>query len=298
MDLLADILRQAGLKQRILNQRLLEAGASLPFPCSKSMGFHVVVSGQALIHAPGLKSKKDRVLTLEAGDVAWMARGCHHRLEIPAPERGRGGSACVISGAYQFWHDPVHPFFKDLPDWFILSAPELGRLDTLSLAMELLSREIKRPELGTENVIHGVLDILFTHLMREVISVTGQSSTNWSRGAQDPSIQKALELMHADSARAWSLVELARQVGMSRAGLAERFKRSMGDTPLHYLRNVRMQRAMHLLTSTEHSLETIAQSVGYQDAFSFSKVFKRTVGLSPRDFRKKDQQEKNLAWRA
>lgn len=38
-------------------------------------------------------------------------------------------------------------------------------------------------------------------------------------------------------------------------------------------------------------------SVDYQDAFSFSKVFKRTVGIAPREFRRQDAQDRTLAWR-
>ena len=58
-----------------------------------------------------------------------------------------------------------------------------------------------------------------------------------------------------------------------------------------------MQRAMRLLSESERNLESIASEVGYQDAFSFSKVFKRTVGVSPRDFRQRDGSEKRHPWR-
>jgi transcriptional regulator GlxA family with amidase domain len=70
----------------------------------------------------------------------------------------------------------------------------------------------------------------------------------------------------------------------------------MDNTPLNYLRSVRMQKAMGALGESQRSLEQIAQEVGYQDAFSFSKVFKRTVGVAPRDFRRQDAQDRTLAW--
>jgi len=54
---------------------------------------------------------------------------------------------------------------------------------------------------------------------------------------------------------------------------------------------------MHLLSHTDHTLDTVAGEVGYQDAFSFSKVFKRTVGLAPRDFRRIDADQKGLPGR-
>ena len=76
MDLLTDLLQQAGLRRRLLDSRRLAAGAALQFPCERSMGLHVVTQGQAWVHAPSL----DEPLALAAGDIAVMARGCHHVL--------------------------------------------------------------------------------------------------------------------------------------------------------------------------------------------------------------------------
>ena len=78
--------------------------------------------------------------------------------------------------------------------------------------------------------------------------------------------------------------------------LAERFRKAMGDTPLSHLRTVRMQKAMHLLAETERPLDQVAEEVGYSDAFGFSKVFKREIGLSPRDFRRRDAQDRQSEW--
>ena len=93
------------------------------------------------------------------------------------------------------------------------------------------------------------------------------------------------------------LDELAQHAGLSRTALAERFREAMGDTPLNHLRVLRMQRAMRLLAETDHKLEAVAAEVGYQDAFSFSKVFKRTVGVSPKAFRQRDAADKTHPWR-
>ena len=92
-------------------------------------------------------------------------------------------------------------------------------------------------------------------------------------------------------------VELGQQVGLSRSALAERFRSAMGDTPLNHLRTLRMQKAMQLLAETRQTLEQVAQAVGYQDAFGFSKVFKRTTGQSPRQFREQDTADRQTEWR-
>ncbi|MCZ8208417.1 MAG: helix-turn-helix transcriptional regulator, partial [Aquidulcibacter sp.] len=91
--------------------------------------------------------------------------------------------------------------------------------------------------------------------------------------------------------------ELAKHAGLSRTLLAERFRRTMGDTPLSYLRSLRVQKAMTLLSEADHTLEHVARAVGYSDAFSFSKVFKKIVGQSPRDFRRQAKLDQTSPWK-
>ena len=318
MDILADILRQAGLQRRLLDLRPLQHAAALRFPCDKSIGFHVVTQGQAFVHAPGLAAP----LALHAGDVALMARGCHHVVSsaavlpagaIPiaamaasappdtpattADDNDDPAHARVLSGAYQFWNTPVHPFFASLPDWTVVRADSLPRLGPLAMTVALLGSEAGQPDMGSEVVLHGLMDVAFTYLLRQIVAQAAPAGRGWLQAVRSPQIRRVVELMHADSARAWTLETLARSVGLSRTALAQQFRAAMDDTPLNHLRAVRMQKAMHLLSSTDGTLDAVAAEVGYQDAFSFSKVFKRTVGLAPRDFRRRDAAERGAAWR-
>ncbi|MBY0440138.1 MAG: helix-turn-helix transcriptional regulator, partial [Burkholderiales bacterium] len=95
-----------------------------------------------------------------------------------------------------------------------------------------------------------------------------------------------------DCAAPWTLEGLAARAGLSRTVLAERFRSAMGETPLAYLRTVRMQKAVRLLSETSRTLEQVAREVGYQDAFGFSRAFKRSTGLAPRAFRQRDQRDR------
>ena len=312
MDLLSDLFRQAGLRRRLLDLRHLRSKHALQFPCERSVGLHVVLQGTVYLHAPSLA----KPLQLQAGDIALMARGCLHSLSSDANLEnlkpvalaeawpGTGGQAAkgkaantVISGAYQFWHAPVHPFFAEMPDWFVLRAADNTATPALLHSLQLLQQEMSAQALGSESIVYGLLDVVFVLLMRAVVQRQGQEQPCWSQSIQDPQVQKAVQALHADCARQWTLESLARHAGLSRTSLAERFRKTMGNTPLNYLRSVRMQKAMSELSTSERSLEQIAQEVGYQDAFSFSKVFKRTLGVAPRDFRRQDAQDRTLAWR-
>jgi AraC-like DNA-binding protein len=315
MDLLTDILHQAGLRRRLLDLRCLDAATPLRFPCGRSIGLHVVRQGRVYLHAPTL----DAPLLLEAGDIAVMGRGCDHVLsatpafrpqavvpirtawsspaEPASPVPADASTTAVISGAYQLWNEPVHPFLRQLPAWHVLRAERIPRLGPLALATGLLDQEARASHLGAETLVHALLDVIFTYVLRELVEHLGAGGASWSRAVHDPQVSQALASMHADCAHPWTLESLAADAGLSRTGFAERFRVTMGDTPLNYLRAVRIQKSIGLLSETGRTLEQVARAVGYQDAFSFSKVFKRTTGLSPREFRRADAQAQDSAWR-
>jgi AraC-like DNA-binding protein len=309
LDLLADLLRDTGLRRRVLDLHDLSPTVALRFPCDRSIGLHLVLRGPVHVHAAGLAEP----LVLDGGDVAVIARGCDHHLsaqgridglevqligaradadDVPAADAGR-----VISGVYQFWNTPLHPFFAELPAWTVLRAATLPKLGPLALSTGLIEAELRGSEAGRSIIVHGLLDVVFAYAMREVCARCAQAGAGWSQASHDPQIQRVLGLMNEDCAHPWTLEELARRAGLSRTALAQRFRDTMGDTPLSHLRTLRMQRAMQLLSETGQRLEAVAAAVGYQDAFGFSKVFKRTLGLSPREFRQRDDDERQLPWR-
>ena len=154
-----------------------------------------------------------------------------------------------------------------------------------------------KPELGSDRIVQGLLDVMFSFIMRKIVQKTSSKAKTWSHAVQNIQVKKAIELMHSDCSKPWTLDELAKKVGLSRAGFALKFKKSLGDTPLHYLTTLRIQKAMDLLTSTDRNIESIALDVGYQDAFSFSKVFKKLTGLPPKDFRNQELSERKTGWK-
>lgn len=269
--------------------------------------------GRAYVHAPNLAEP----LELLAGDVALMARGCVHELSLePAapvdsvlvPMTAFAGSAAVkpplsgralvISAAYQLWHAPLHPFLRHLPQWFVVLGHSLPALSALPLTIGLLDRELGEQGEGAASATRGLLDALFTFVLREIAARESASNVPcWQHAIADRPIRQVLSLMHCNLGHGWTLEELGQQAGLSRSALAERFRTAMGDTPLNHLRTLRMQKAMQLLSETKQSLEQIALAVGYQDAFGFSKVFKRTTGYSPKEFRDCDIAERQNVYR-
>lgn len=106
------------------------------------------------------------------------------------------------------------------------------------------------------------------------------------KATPDLLVQKALRLFREHPERRWTVEEVARAVGTSRPVLARRFADALGISPLRSLRDSRMKRAAELLVSTEDKLAAIADRVGYESEFAFSRAFFRHHGTRPGTFRR------------
>ena len=104
--------------------------------------------------------------------------------------------------------------------------------------------------------------------------------------ARDPRVTRALDAMRADPTRCWTVAELARRAGLSRAAFARRFKHDVGVPPLRWLAEHRLQHAADALRQTDLSLAALAAEIGYQCEFAFAKAFKRLFGIAPGLFRR------------
>lgn len=103
----------------------------------------------------------------------------------------------------------------------------------------------------------------------------------------DARIGKALASMQAELGRRWTVAELSRKVGLSRAAFARLFKSETGESPLRHLTRRRLERAAELLLESDLGLSEIAERVGYESEFAFNRAFKRHHGVSPGVFRRR-----------
>lgn len=101
----------------------------------------------------------------------------------------------------------------------------------------------------------------------------------------DPQIGAALRALHADVSGPWTVDSLALAANMSRSAFAARFKELVGQTPLEYVTEWRMQKAIDLLHDGSKKLIEVATAVGYETDAAFSKAFKRIVGAAPGEYR-------------
>ena len=138
---------------------------------------------------------------------------------------------------------------------------------------------------GGEAVLAKLSEVLFVETLRRYIALLPREQTGWLAGVRDPEVGKALALLHRKPAHPWTIAELAKEVGISRSVLAERFRRYLSETPIAYLTRWRLQLGAQMLKSTGSSVAQIAAEVGYESEPSFNRAFKREFSLPPARFR-------------
>ncbi|MGL6312506.1 GlxA family transcriptional regulator [Vibrio sp. WXL103] len=101
----------------------------------------------------------------------------------------------------------------------------------------------------------------------------------------DHSVIVVQQIMSQDYPKRLLIADLASQVNMTERTMQRRFAKATGLSPNQYLQRLRVQKACELLENSHCAFEQIANQVGYEDASACRKVFIKTMGLTPREFR-------------
>jgi AraC-like DNA-binding protein len=179
----------------------------------------------------------------------------------------------------------LRPITQLLPS-FILIKAEQARTLALHDTMRALASEMAEQVPGSEIVANRLAEVLFIQILRAHIASGPERNKGWLRAIFDPQMGTALSAIHDSVDTPWTVESLAEAAGMSRSAFAARFKELLGQTPLEYVTEWRMQKAMQLLQQRDKKLIDVARSVGYESGAAFSKAFKRVVGINPGEYLK------------
>ncbi len=151
--------------------------------------------------------------------------------------------------------------------------------------LDQLAREWQAGRAGAASATAQLAQLIFVQALRAHLEAAGTAAQGWLNGLGDERIAPAMGLIHADPAKAWTLAELAKAVGMSRTSFALRFKAVVGVAPLAYLTQWRMHLAERDLMQSDVPVSGLAYRLGYTSESAFSNAFKRLKGVAPRTYR-------------
>jgi AraC-like DNA-binding protein len=210
------------------------------------------------------------------------------RARLFAFDGGEGPATSVVAGCFTFDSPESELLVKHLPPIVHLQASGGHASPWFQATLQFIAAETKQNLPGGTAIVDRLAEVLFIQAMRTQTDTSYASGNpSWLRALADPQIGEALRQMHAEPARLWTVVELARRVSMSRSSFAERFKQLVGETPLDHLTQWRMVRAANMMSAMRPiKFAEIASAVGYDSESSFGKAFSRVMGVSPGKYRR------------
>jgi AraC-like DNA-binding protein len=211
---------------------------------------------------------------------------------------GGGAPTTIVCGSLSFDRASLKPITQLLPRFILIKADQAHTL-ALHITMQALASEMAEPAPGSEVVATRLAEVLFIQALRaHIASEVEWRNQGWLRAIFDPQMGTALSAIHDSVNTPWTVESLATAAGMSRSAFAARFKELLGQTPLEYVTEWRMQKAMQLLEQRDKKLIDVARSVGYESDAAFSKAFKRVVGANPGEYLKRGFKDQGHAGKA
>ncbi|MFI6576646.1 AraC family transcriptional regulator [Nocardiopsis sp. NPDC050513] len=271
MDPLSDMLRGIRSEGASVFQTSLRAPWTTRCAEGAPLTMITVVSGGASVLLEGGSR-----LRVGAGDTALVRGPEHFRLVDDRAE-----TTSLVVGVYQVTRGRHERLLRTLPP-ALVHREDIDDVSWLQPARQALA---VRHEPGAQALIDRVLDLGLVCTLGCWFQERGTDAPAWYRGALDPVAGPALEGIHERPDHPWTVEALAARAKVSRAHFAKRFTEVMGQSPLGYLTEWRMETAEELLSESDASVRQVARAVGYGDAAAFSTAFKRRRGASPTAFR-------------
>lgn len=306
----ADALRDILATLRMESSLISRAKLSAPH-CVSSNGlpgraiFHAVASGSCMLRL----TDRGEPVELHAGDVALLTHGSAHIIgdhpdriatpintipmtesgTVPLLEYGGGGATVrIVCGTFGLQHAAAVTMLEGLPPLLIARGHGEGSGVGLWLeqTIELLAGELEASA-SASPVAARLTDVLVMHVLRATAEQTPDLASGWLSALRDEKIGRALATIHRKPSEGWTASTLAASVGMSRSSFFARFSELVGEPPARYLARWRMWVAADMMSSASLSTGQLAERVGYASEDAFSRVFKRIMGVSPGEFRRR-----------
>lgn len=165
--------------------------------------------------------------------------------------------------------------------------PQFARLDPLIYQIGLsLQLELEAPGLSDRLFVDSLATALSIHILRNYAS-RPQPLREYAGGLSQRKLTQAIDYINTYLGEDLSLEQIASTLSMSQYYFARLFKQSMGIAPYQYVIQQRVERAKQLLRQQDLSIAEIALRCGFASQGHLNLHFKRSVGVTPKEFRKK-----------
>jgi AraC-like DNA-binding protein len=234
--------------------------------------------------APGMRAHKvDRAFyfTPKPPQLPFALGLEGERVTTARLDGGGGEGATVVCGFLGCDARPFNPLLSALPRVLRVPGDTLGRDSWVGQFLRTAVTESHERRPGGEAVLELMSKMMFVEVLRRHIEALPPDQIGWLAGMRDPAVGRALALIHEKPSERWTIEKLGEAVGLSRSSLHERFTHFVGQPPMQYLTQWRMQVAAGMLRDSKARLIEVALETGYESEAAFSRAFKRNVGIAP-----------------
>lgn len=239
-----------------------------------------------ILDGEGLFCVEDRLFPVQKGDLLIFNPGTvHNSLAVPGAQ-----------AAEEFYLSFTNLHFRGMEKNCLRFPGEEAVLHLsdktflrLSRLADSISSEASQRQPGQYSMLKSYLVQLLLILYREYAAPQDASPSPeflFDADGKKYVAEQVMEYLERHYSEKLSLDQIAQNMYLSPFYLSRIFKNETGDTPINYLIRVRMKRAGELLrTEKSASIQDVARCVGYEDAYHFSKLFKKHYGMPPSKYR-------------
>lgn len=264
-------------------------------PTSHIIAYHYVRSGWMDCEVAG----EQGMVTVRAGQIVLLPRNRPHLLH--GPERsepidgpsmglvadddglyrvrltGDGEKTTVYCG-FLASTTPDNMLLRSLPAMMVIGLDDAADAAWIKRSIDFAVRGLSKE---SPEMVGKLAEGLFAEAVRRYIDALPEEDAGWLAGLKDPAVGRTITLIHRNYAEALTLDDLAREAGVSKTVLGERFRQLLGESPMQYCSKWRMHVAADMLRKDRQNACSVAYSVGFNSEAAFNRAFKREYGLPP-----------------
>jgi AraC-like DNA-binding protein len=304
VDVLGDVLTSLRLRGSLYSRTEISAPWRFAFTASPDSTIHIIGSGRCYLLLPDA-TRQNGSIPVGEGDVIVFPHGDPHTVcDDPAspltkevtleyepsrshqvfPFGGDGSTTVMLCGAFRLDDEPHWSLLRSLPRLIHIPAADGQLSPDLAYTVTHVAAESTSRQPGAEAVLRRLTEILFIQVLRAWLEHHPQQARGWLLALANPTVGRALGLIHQNPELQWNVNDLAKAVAMSRSTFSAQFSQLVGEPPIRYLTRWRMHQATRLLASGQE-ISKIASRLGYESEVAFRKAFTREIGTPPGKYR-------------
>lgn len=268
--------------------------------------YHYVRRGRLFAQIPG-----GEVIEVQPGSMVLFPRNDAHylftRKGLTPTDFGayisKGANGAINAIDMKFGGEPVdlycgwlgvvsgkHPLLDALPPALLVTG-DVYAADWVTSSLRVAAGDLN----SSPAMVAKISELFFAQAVRHYAAQLGDARGGWLAGLRDPAVARAVALIHARYAEDLDIDTLAREAGVSRSVLGERFVQMLGEPPMRYCARWRMQVAANRLLDGHTTTAAIAYDVGFNSEAAFSRAFKREYGEPPAAWKRRTDEQARVA---